>query len=355
MKKKNKPKKLLNRKKTDPNVFVFTGQESNAPIEMQLFTYKQSFCTEEKQLTKLDQLADFNDENLRYWLNVHGLEQAETISRVCQKLHIHPLVIQDILDINQRPKYQEFEHFGFFTLKTIIPEGDFVTEQISFVFGNNYLVSFQERKAVFFEHIRERLRENKGIIRSRGLDYLLYTMLESILDNYFKALEKLEAEVDQLHNRLYISEASPTTIASIEYYKKQVLLIKKAMLPIKEFTAIAVRGEVPQIEKQHIKYYFELKDLCLTLLDNCDTLERTLESSSNLYFSLQGHRLNQIMKTLTIVATIFIPLTFIAGIYGMNFTYMPELEWRYGYFGIMTFMALVIIGMLIYLKKRKWF
>lgn len=355
IKKKSKPKKLLNRKKSDPGVFVFTGQESDAPIEMQLFAYNEQNYTENRQISSMDELKDFSDEASRYWLNVHGLGQTETIARVCKKLHIHPLVIQDILDVNQRPKYQEFEHFGFFTLKTLMPENAFATEQISFVFSSNFLVSFQERKAVFFEHIRQRIRENKGIIRSRGIDYLLYTLLESILDNYFKALEKLETEVEQLNNSLFKTDASPATIESIELYKKQLLLIKKAIQPIKEFTAVAERGEVPQIEKQQLKYYFEIKDLCLTLLDNCDTLERTLDSSTNLFFSLQGHRLNQIMKILTIVATIFIPLTFIAGIYGMNFTHMPELEWRYGYIGVWAVMLFIIAGMLVYLKKRKWF
>jgi magnesium transporter len=217
------------------------------------------------------------------------------------------------------------------------------------------LISFQERKADFFEHIRVRLRENKGILRERAVDYLLYTMLESILDNYFRALTKLDEEIEKFDFMNTKKEPSPNALEVIENDKKLVTFIKKSILPIKEFTQMVERGECQFIEKKHIKYFSEIKDMCLTLIDNCDIILSSLESETNLFFSVQGHRMNQVVKTLTIVSTIFIPLTFIAGIYGMNFLYMPELKWKYGYLGIWLVIICISFGMIIFFRRKKWF
>lgn len=230
-----------------------------------------------------------------------------------------------------------------------------ITEQISFVFGANFLISFQERKADFFEHIRVRLRENKGTLRERSADYLLFAMLESILDNYFKTLIKVDEEIGKFNFANTKKEPSPNTLEIIENQKKFVHFIKKSILPIKEFAQIIERGECQCVEERHLKYFFEIKDLCLTLIDNCDMILSSLESEINLFFSVQGHRMNQVMKTLTIVATIFIPLTFLAGIYGMNFSNMPELEWKYGYLSIWIIMVVTFGGMVLYFRKKKWF
>jgi magnesium transporter len=346
---------FLNRKNNDPGKFTFTGRRPHTEIEIQLFKYKKEKCIENKEISP-EMVEKFESNGYSNWLNVHGINEPETIASICNKQGIHNLAIQDILDVNQRPKFQEYENFSFLTLKSIVPsENDMITEQISFVFGENYLISFQERKADFFEHLRIRLRDDKGILRERASDYLLYAMLESILDNYFKTLSKLDEDIEKFNFTDTLKEPSPNSLAIIENHKKFVHFIKKSILPIKEFTQVVERGECQFIEKRHIKYFLEIKDLCLTLLDNSDMILSSLESSTNLFFSVQGHRMNQVMKTLTIVATIFIPLTFIAGIYGMNFTNMPELEWKYGYFVIWIVMILIFLGMMIYFRRKKWF
>jgi magnesium transporter len=229
------------------------------------------------------------------------------------------------------------------------------TEQLSFIIGKNYLVSFQEKKADHFEHLRVRLRENKGILRERGPDYLLYTLIESILDNYFKTLEQLDGEVENMNFLNAKTEPSPKILEIIENNKRFVHYMKKSILPIKEFIAIIEREDNQIIESRHLKYFYEIKDLCLTLLDTCDSILSSLESSTNLFFYIQGHRMNQVMKTLTIMATIFIPLTFIAGIYGMNFINMPELQWKYGYAAVWLLILIVVIGMVSCFRKKKWF
>jgi magnesium transporter len=345
----------LNRKKADPDKFIFTGKAKIEKIDIQLFKYHKDACLEQKGIPPED-IKTFKKNGENYWLNIYGLNETNVIASICEKQGIHDLVIQDILDINQRPKFQEFEDYSFLTLKSIAPsEEEMLTEQISIVFGTNFLISFQERKADFFEHLRYRLRENKGILRQRTADYLLYAMIEAILDNYFKTLNKLDKEIEDFNFTDSKKELSPVALEIIENHKKFVHFIKKSILPIKEFTQIVERGECHFIEQKHIKYFLEIKDLCLTLIDSSDMILASLESATNLFFSMQGHRMNQVMKTLTIVATIFIPLTFVAGIYGMNFRYMPELEWKYGYFTIWILNASIFLGMLIYFRKKKWF
>ena len=353
-----KPFKLvstLNRKKSDPNKFIFTGETTIDAMDIRIFKYNKDECIENRSISP-ERIKKFKSNGYNYWLDIYGLQEPETIASICEEQGIHSLVIQDILDVSQRPKFQEYDDFSFLTLKSIIPSGNkILTEQISFVFGANYLISFQERKADFFEHIIYRLRENKGILREQNSDYLLYAMLESILDNYFRTLNKLDEEIENLNLVDTQKEPSPNTLVIIENHKKFVHFIKKSILPIKEFTQIVERDECKCINQKHIKYFLEIKDLCLTLTDNCDLILSSLESSTNLFFFVQGYRMNQIMKTLTIIATIFIPLTFIVGVYGMNFINMPELKWRYGYFGIWLIIMLVFFGMVLYFRKRKWF
>ncbi len=346
---------LLDRKEQDPGKFVFTGVQPVEQQEIQLFTYKKQSCEEIVGISPED-LPKFEKDDNTWWLNIHGIHDTDVIESICRKQDIHSLVIQDILDVNQRPKYQEFDNFSFLTLKSLLPsQSEVISEQISFVFGENFLLSFQERKADYFAHLRYRLREDKGIIRERGADYLLYALLESILDNYFRTLSKLDDDVEKLNFTDTRRIPSPGVLQMIEGHKKFVHYIKKSILPIKEFAMMVERGECRFISQRHIKYFLEIKDLCLTLLDSCDMLLASLESSTNLFFSIQGHRQNQVMKTLTIVATIFIPLTFLAGVYGMNFTHMPELEWKYGYLGVWMLFAMIFLGMILYFRKMKWF
>lgn len=347
---------LLNRKKVNPSTPTFTGIKQVEELSSQLFIYNKTKCTENSDFIISD-FTKFSPDETFNWLNVHGIHDVEKIKTLCSKLNIHNLAIQDLLDVNQRPKFQEFDDYWFFTLKSIIPSGDSTLEeeQLSFVLGKNYLVSFQERKADYFDHIRERLRNDIGIVRERGSDYLLYLLLESILDNYFKTLDELEDNVSESCSIDISEDPSPELINSIELFKRQVHQIKKTILPIKDVVTKIEREKFKLINKRHMKYFYELKDLCLSLIDESEQIEVKLESSTNLFFSVQGHRMNQVMKTLTVVATIFIPLTFIAGVYGMNFSNMPELNWKWGYFSIWVIMIAIFVGMLIYFKRKKWY
>jgi magnesium transporter len=352
----NQDKKLLNRKKPDPSQYIYTGNAPEVPVAMELFVFNSEYLQHHKPASP-DKIGQTTDLNKVHWLNVWGLNDPDTIADICGHFNVHNLVIQDILDVNQRPKFQEFEQFSYLAIKSIFTSesGEVITEHISFVIGENFLISFQERKANYFEHLRYRLRESKGIIRQRSSDYLLYTMLESILDNYFKTLDQIDKDVEKLNLLDQNREPSPSLLKTIEQHKKMVHYINKSILPVKEFSLIIERQENKYIKAQHIKYFLEIKDLCLSLLDSCELIQSSLQSSTNLFFSIQGYRMNVIMKTLTIVATIFIPLTFITSIYGMNFKNMPELTWTYGYFTLLGLLTAALLTMIVYFKKKQWF
>ncbi|NQU80144.1 MAG: magnesium/cobalt transporter CorA [Bacteroidetes bacterium] len=349
-------KKILNRKKLNPLTPVFTGIKYEEKLSLQLFRYNQDGYVEKTNFSEKE-FKGFSDLTSQHWLNIHGIHDVEQVISICNKLDIHNLVIQDILDVNQRPKFQEYEDYCFFSIKSILPSNniEIESEQLSFILGKNFLVSFQERKMDYFEHVRHRMREKVGILRERGTDYLLFLLLESILDNYFKTVVNIEKQVEDFGVLDINTDPSPTILKTIELFKRQLHLIKRTITPIKEFVIKIEREQFNLIHQKQIKYFLELKDLCLTLLDSCDKIEVRLESNINLFFSVQGHRMNQVMKTLTVVATIFIPLTFIVGIYGMNFNNMPELTWRWGYLGIWFIIFIVFIGMIIYFKRKKWY
>ncbi|MDD4155979.1 MAG: magnesium/cobalt transporter CorA [Candidatus Cloacimonetes bacterium] len=346
---------ILNRKKQDPNKFIYTGKIKDEQTTMQLITYNKTEINEKKDIS-LNDLEILEKTHYSHWLNINGLYNTDYIVDICKKLNIHNLAIQDILDLNQRPKYQKYENFLFLTLKSFrYIKNEIISEQISFIINKNHLISFQENTQGLFDHIRLRIREDKGIIRERGIDYLLYTLLESIFDNYFQIIFQIENEIEKFNFFDSNKTLTPDILLKIDSYKKTVTYIKKSILPIKDFTVNVENEKINYIEPKHIKYFLEIKDICLTIIDNSDMLLSSLDNSINLFFSIQGHKMNEIMKTLTIVATIFIPLTFIAGVYGMNFSNMPELGFKYGYFIIMLIFLIIFIIMIIFFKKKKWF
>lgn len=347
---------ILNRKKINPSIALYTGKVHHEEISIQLFNYGADNYTEDINFD-YQAVKEFPHDQQSNWLNIHGIHDAEKIQFICKQLGIHQLALQDILDINQRPKFQEYDEYWFFSLKSILPSNNnhVDLEQISFILGSNFLVSFQEKKADHFDHIRSRIRENIGIVRQRGTDYLLYLLLESILDNYFKTIAQIDEKINEIAITDKKIDLSPDLLEYIESFKRQIYQIKRNVTPIRDFVSMIEREEFQMIETKHVKYYFEIKDLCLTIIDECEQINMRLESNINLFFSVQGDRMNQVMKTLTIVATFFIPLTFVAGIYGMNFNNMPELGWKYGYLSVWILMIALTLIMIAYFKRKRWF
>ena len=345
----------VNRRAKDPFKVEFVGEQHLDNPDLQLITYDKNLFQEITDI-EFTNIPEFTERRKVYWLNVHGIHEAELIKNLGLKHGIHQLVLEDILDTTERPKMQNYDDYLFFTIKSVLPlQGSKLeVEHISFILGKNYILSFQERKGDHFEHIRNRIRQNLGLVRERGPDFLMYMMLEAIFDNYFSTMENLEAEIYEL-TTMDESDPDPDIVREIEQYKKLLFHIKKSLHPLKEAVTGLEHGICDLVKQPHFKYYNDLKEQGLELVETIDALSLRLESGLNLFYSLQGHKMNQIMKTLTVMATIFIPLTFVAGVYGMNFKNMPELVWEWGYFSTWGVMILMVVGMMFYFKKKKWF
>lgn len=334
----------------------FIGEQFLDHQEIQLFTYDKDAFKEETAYNTDDEAHVYEEGKVK-WLNIHGLHDSDLISKICKKINLPMFVIQDILDTGQRTKVQDLGEYLFISIRSILPstDHDFEVEQISFILGDNTLFSFQEKKGDHFEHVRARIREDAGIVRKKGADFLLFLLIQGIVENYFATLDQLELAVREKADPLLVDNTDPSIVGTIEHFKRKLLQLRKNISALRDGMQSIEKGTVKMIGDDQLKYYFDLKDNCLNLLETIDALELRLESSENLFFSLQGHKMNQVMTTLTIMAAIFIPLTFLAGIYGMNFENMPELGWKWSYFVLLGIMAVVSLGLIYYFKKRKWF
>ena len=346
----------LQRKTVEPGV-QFVGQQFLETPAIQLFRFSEADFSEVSTETDFEMirkdLSLSEDEIL--WINLHGIHDTTLVHEIADQFEIDKLVVQDIVDTTQRPKIEALPDSLFVSIKSLLPANQhrIDSEQISFILKGNVLLSFQEKKGDHFEHIRGRIREGKGKVRKNGADYLLYLLLDAITGNCYTTLNKLESTLDALPQKI-MENPKPQYILSLEEIKKDLFALRKAVTPIKEAIIFTEKGQVGQIAAQTLPYFSDLKDQLLQLIDEADINLTRAEGATNLFFSYQGHRMNEVMKVLTIVATIFIPITFIAGIYGMNFEKIPELGWEYGYPAAWGVMILSALGMLYYFRKKRW-
>lgn len=348
-------KKRRTRKVVIPSKKKYNGLNTSAKIEAQIINYNTEGLLTENNNCDFKLFEITIKENYNSWFNLHGLHDEIIIENIGNYLELDSLVIQNILDTTIRPKVQEYPDYLFFSVKSINNKhyGDF--EQISFVLSENYLLSFQEKRGDHFGHIRERIRQNKGIVCKMGHDYLQYLLLEAVLDNYY---EQLDISFEQIEKFSYnnIKNALETlNLESIENLKIYLTQLKRSLTPMKEFLMTIEKLNHVAIKQENLKYFIDLKDHTNILLEEIDFQTKQLETATNVFYSLQNQKLNEIMKTLTIVSSIFIPITFVAGVYGMNFSNMPELETKYGYFIVLGIMLILVIGPILYFKRKKWF
>lgn len=333
---------------------TFIGEKKMENIQNQMYGYNVTGYFLKEQIKDIGELkTSKTDDN--FWLNYHGIHDAKLIEEVGQQLNIDRLVIRQILDTTLRPKVEEDRDYLTLNIKSILKkEPDTLhMEQISFILGENFVISFQEEKGDHFQSIRHRITENVGFIRKRTSDYLLVQLLDAILDNYFETIEIVNQEISVLEKTL-LKEPDERTIFELEAHKRSAQLIKKALGPFREVIQNIVNTETPLLRKENIRYYKDLANSSTSAMDEIESTLKTLEGLANIYFASLSHKMNEIMKMLTLVATIFIPLTFIAGIYGMNFEYMPELKYRYGYFIIWGVILSVSVLMIIFFRRKRW-
>lgn len=351
-------------RKIQPNYYEYTGIHCADPVEMQLFVYDDAGYEEYKKVS-LDRIKKEVEDELQVddvkWLNVHGLHDVELIKSIGEMLAIEPFIVSDILNVTRRSKLEELDQVLFFSIKSILPgeDNDHVhVEQISFLLKDNLLVSFQEKKSDFFTHIRERIKTHSGIVRKKRNDYLLYLLLDAVMENFYITIEFYEDLIEELLIESKTND-QPDVLVRIEKNRENLNFLKRSILPLRDalFSLKSEHDEADYdgIDKSNYGFFARLHQKALEILEQIEYDMNTLDSASNFYFSSQSHRMNQIMKILTAVSVIFMPLTFIVGVYGMNFDVMPELRWKYGYFLVLVVMFVSVVGMVFYFKKKKWF
>jgi magnesium transporter len=338
-----------------PGTLVYVGEKKVEKVKINIFDYDETQVTE-KEAATIEECFPFKDQPTVTWINIDGLHEVDIIEKLGNHFGLHPLLLEDILNTEQRPKIEESENYIFFVLKMIrIGEDDqqFITEQVSVVLGSNFVISLQEREGDVFEPVRERIRKSKWRIRKLGSDYLAYALLDAIVDNYFVVLEKIGEQIEETEQQL-TENPTPQVLGHIRDLKKDMIYLRKSIWPLRELISGFERIESSLVQESTGVYLRDVYDHTIQIIDTIESYRDTISGMLDIYLSSISNRMNEVMKVLTIFASIFIPLTFVAGIYGMNFKNMPELEWHWGYFGILGVMAAIIIALLIYFKRKRW-
>jgi magnesium transporter len=311
---------------------------------------------QEKQVTKIEDCFEFKKTPTVSWINIDGLHNVEIIEKIGKHYGFHSLVLEDILHTGQRPKFEDLDSYIFIVLMMLRFDEEsqtVVSEQVSMVLGTNYVISFQENVGDVFEQIRDRIRNAKGRIRKMGPDYLMYALLDAIVDSYFAILEKLGEKIESMEEEL-VGDPSEKTLHQIHNMKREMIGLRKSVWPLRELINGVERSESDFIQDTTGAYLRDVYDHTIQVIDTVESFRDMVSGMLDIYLSSISNRMNAVMKVLTIIATIFIPLTFVAGIYGMNFENMPELKWRYGYFGVWFIMLIITGCMIFYFKKKKW-
>ncbi|WP_333819370.1 magnesium/cobalt transporter CorA [Ohtaekwangia sp.] len=289
------------------------------------------------------------------WINIDGLNNQDIIEKVQTFFCLHSLLIEDVLS-DQRPKAEEFDDYLFFTLKMLyrIDGTGIDYEQISFVLGKNYLISFQEKEGDLFDGFRERIRLDQGRVRKKQADYLLYRLIDIIVENYYNVLDRIGDLIEEIEDTVY-QNPSMRTFNRIQRLKKELIYLRKALFPLRDALSKIVKGESEFVHEENLRFYSDVYEHVIHLTDSLDTYKDLVSSLMDIHINAMNTKMNEVMKVLTVISTIFIPLTFIVGVYGMNFKFMPELDWKYGYFGVWGIMFLVVAGMISFFRYKKWF
>jgi magnesium transporter len=345
-----------------PGSVVHIGEQHTTSARISLFRFKESSC-EEHIFTSLEQAREAlqairTDPESYFWLNVDGVHDTQLIEGIGKLFELHPLTIEDLTNTTQRPKREDLGHYLFVVLKMLLHDHEtheVVAEQVSIVLGERYLISFQEqaRTGDVFDYVRARLRGGKGRMRKSGVDYLAYALIDAIVDYYFVILEEFGERIDTMEEEV-INLPNPTTLTTLYQLKSELLYLRRAIWPLREVVSGLEREETPLLSAAVRVYMRDVYDHAIQIIDTVETDRELLASMLDIYLSSVSNKLNAVMKVLTILATIFMPLTFIAGVYGMNFKYMPELEWQYGYPATLAFMALLALAMVIYFRRKNW-
>ena len=338
-----------------PGTLIHIGDQKIGEVKMSLMNYDPGQLLE-KELTSIEDAFPYKDTPPVTWINVDGLHDVDIIDKIGRHFGIHPLTLEDIVNTGHRPKAEDFEDYDYIVLKMLTYNEDqshIKAEQISFVLGPHYLLSFQETEGDVFNFVRERIRKAKGRIRKSGCDYLAYALIDAIVDHYFLVLEKMGGEIELLEEDL-LDDTQTENLQSIHHLKREMIFFRKQVWPIREILSSLMKEEGSLIQETTQIFIRDLYDHTIQVMDTIESFRDVLSGLQDLYLSTISNRMNEVMKVLTIMATIFIPLTFIAGIYGMNFEFMPELKWPWAYPALWILLITIFVFMIFWFKRKKW-
>ena len=339
-----------------PGSLVYVGDTTTSPTTISEIHYNSHQYNEnivpnlsESLLfsTKLDGVT---------WVRVCGLSDIKTIQEIGEQLHIHPLTLEDILNTNQRPKVEVFDQYIYIVLKKISNISDSLHveyDQLSIILGNHYVITYEETADNHFDKVKSRVQKGTGLIRKLNADYLAYALIDSVVDQYFHLQESIDDYIETLEDELLFAP-SHETLNSIHHLKREMIFLRKAISSNSELMTILLREDSSLITPDVKVYYRDVLDHAIRLHDSIDTYRELISGMLNIYLSVLSNKTNEVMRILTVFASIFIPLTFIAGIYGMNFDYMPELRWKWSYPLLWLFFIVIIIILLLFFRKKKW-
>ena len=337
-----------------PGTLTVNGVHTTGPVRITVIDYDEAHFSE-KRVENVEDCFPFRDTDTVTWINIDGLGNTEVIERIGKHYHIHPLILEDILNTGQRPKFEDLETYLYVNLTMLQlagPEKNIKGEHVSLIIGHNFLLSFQEDVGDVFDPVRDRIRK-EGRIRKFGPDYLAYALIDDIVDNYFLVIEHLEEQVETLEEEL-VTNATPSSLHKINNLKKSMIFLRKSIWPLREVISGMERTESSLIKESTLIYLRDVYDHVIQVIDTLETIRDMVSGMIDIYLSGLSYKMNEIMKVLTLIATIFIPLTFVAGVYGMNFRYMPELAWEHGYYMVWVIMIAMVLVMICYFRKKQW-
>ena len=347
-------KKVSKKAGLPPGTLIHVGEKKLEDARITLIDYNEEDF-QERELDSIDECFPYMKTPGITWVNIDGLHDTEIIDNIGKQFDLHPLVLEDILNTEQRPKMDDMDEYLFIVAKMIYfnsRDDNVKFEQISLVLWENFVLSFQEDLGDVFDPVRDRLRKGKGRIRKMGPDYLMYTLLDALVDSYYDVLEKISDRVENLEGDL-LNSPEPETMQVIHHMKRELVFLRRSVWPLRETISRLEKSEVSLIGENTVLFFRDVYDHTIQVIDTIETCRDLVSGMMDLYMSTISNRMNEVMKFLTVIATIFIPLTFIAGIYGMNFEYMPELKWHWGYPAAWAAMIIIGIFFIIWFKRKK--
>jgi len=339
-----------------PGSLVHIGPEPVKDVSISVMDYRGDYFREEAGAS-IDRCIALKDTDTVTWINIEGIHQPDTLEKLGQCYGIHPLVLEDIMATDQRPKIEEFGNYLFIVLKMISYDGQndgLEIEQVSLILGKNYVFSFQEGKeGDVFNPLRERIRMTNGRIRQMGADYLAYALMDSIIDNYYLAIDRIGEEIEEVEDRL-VSNPGPEVLRRIHKLRRDMIYLRKSVWPVREVAGRLERMETQLFSAGTVVYLRDVYDHVVRVIESIETYRDMLAVILDVYLSSINNRLNAVMKVLTVIATIFMPLTFITGVYGMNFEHIPGLKWEWSFLVFVVVIIILVACMLLLFKKQKW-